>query len=213
MKLALIIIGELRDTANTIDKNRTFFKDVDIFVGGYKRDHKYYKSLEGNKNLCLSSMSFINKNIPDKIGINHYKRSMLQWHHLDNVIKVYENELLEYDVILKIRTDTVIKSDIQFIKQKLKTIMKDNTLFYHSDKIFFSNPHIFINVFKNYYSSLTSNYSISEKELFKYFKKIKNINFIFSKIKRDLRIEPLVRGDFVKIIGQGNDNVFIKKDI
>ena len=33
------------------------------------------------------------KNIPDKIGINHYKRSMLQWHHLDNVIKVYENEL------------------------------------------------------------------------------------------------------------------------
>ena len=38
MKIALIIIGELREIDKTIELNREIFKNFDLFIGGYKYD-------------------------------------------------------------------------------------------------------------------------------------------------------------------------------
>ena len=209
MKIALIIIGELREIDKTIELNREIFKNFDLFIGGYKYDRKYYKTLDCNKTLCLSSMNYIKKNVPKKVGVKKYKRSMLQWHHLDFVIKKQEEELLKYDAILKIRTDTVFNTTFSFIKNKINSLIKENNFFYYSDRIFFSKPDVFIKVFKNYYQSLNiKKYPISEKALFNHFKSFKDINFNLINVYRILKINAIVRGDFVKISGEGKTNIF-----
>lgn len=148
-KIAVIITGDIRDCP-TKYLLKDIFKNYDVFAASYIKHRKYISKI-GKNNYSKLIDPVTDIRLPRAVSKENMQGGMLQWMHLDNIILMFEKELLKYDVVLKFRFDYLIK-DKNFLN---KISIKENTLFNDSDKIFYSDSATFINIFKGFYDNLT----------------------------------------------------------
>ena len=207
MKLAIIITGDIRPCFVT-DLLIDYFKGYDVYCGSYIKHKKIIDKI--GKSILIDEN--IDIRLPKGIVIENMQQNMLQWLHLDNVIKKFKKELMCYDIILKTRFDYFIENN-----NFLNTInVKPNILYNDSDKIFYADNLTFIKLFNNYYNELKDynyNNDINNKSFEKSWKseyslklhliknKVLNNNLIFSKGK-------IIRGLYNKTIGDGNKKLY-----
>ena len=149
LKIAVLITGDVRDcTAKETLKD--IFSDCDVFCASYVKHRKFISNIgKNNYSHLINEMTDIR--LPFGITQENMQGNMLQWLHLDNIIKSYEQQLLKYDVILKFRFDYLIE-DKSFLN---KVRVHRNKLFNHSDLVFYSESHLFLKIFKGFYDKLT----------------------------------------------------------
>ena len=142
---------------------------------------------------------------------------MLQFLHLDNIIKNFYNELKQYNYIFKFRFDIIIKtkqSYKDFILESCNYI-KNNILYNDSDKFFFSTTDTFLNLFHDFYdNTIFKTYDTIDKYdgsfenswkaeiAFKKNTELKNIEY-----KRYDIIE-IIRGNYNKEHADGNRKLY-----
>lgn len=146
MKICIIITGEIRNDYE-VNNLLKYFEGYDIYCGSYIKHEKTIHKLSKNNYLINEQTDL---RMPLGIRKRDLQINMLQWLHLDNIIKTYKNKLLTYDVILKFRFDYNVPKT-NFL-HNIST--KPNILYNDSDKIFYSDSLTFIKVFENYYDSL-----------------------------------------------------------
>ena len=78
--------------------------------------------------------------------------NIYQFIHLDNIIKNYKDQLKNYDILYKIRTD------IEFEKKIFYINVNSNTIYLFRDFLFFGKSEHFIKVFENYYDDIMNYY-------------------------------------------------------
>jgi hypothetical protein len=199
MKIAVLITGDVRDCF-VKDLIKNIFKHYDVFCGSYIR-HKTYIS-----NITKNSYLVDDKNdirLPDGIRKEDVQINMLQWLHLDNIIKNFEKQLMNYDIILKYRFDYLIQ-DKNFLN---KISIKPNTLFYHSDQVFYSDSLTFIKTFKTYYDNI-KNYAYYDNKFGIWWPSDQSLKLHLSKInviQKPLQFNngKIIRGSFIKKVGDG----------
>ena len=135
MKIAIIITGDVRECPGKhIIKD--IFKNYDVFCGSYVRHEKYISTFADLNNCCLINEE-TDIRLPDGISKNNIQQNMLQWLHLDNVIKNFKDKLINYDVILKYRFDYFIY-DHNFLQ---KISIKPNNIYINTDRIFYADTN------------------------------------------------------------------------
>jgi hypothetical protein len=144
MKLAIILTGELRfESKEHFDDFYEKIKDFDVYISTYKR----YESI---CRMITPHYTFVDdKNREDEIlgfakSMGSRRLGLWQWFNLSNILKQYKNELLQYDCILKLRTDII------FSKPNLGKV-DDYTIYLSTDLVFYGKSAHFINVFDNYF--------------------------------------------------------------
>lgn len=215
-KIAIIFTGDVRD-CDAINEILYQFNNFDIFVGSYKKHSSYIEKLGRNRYSCLIN--------PDTDIICPYnltkidlQQNMLQWLHMNNIILLYENELLKYDVIFKFRFDTIIKNCTNYydLISNISNSIEPNNIYNNSDLVFYGESKTFIKAFKNFYNKIIDetfqNKNIDEITLssswksepaFIYNLNKKNIKNIISQ----LNIE-IIRGNYNKEFADGNKKLY-----
>jgi hypothetical protein len=143
-KIAILLPGELRFRDE--DHFNSFLKYVegyDIYISTYPK----YNSL-GNK--------ISNNVIASKIDLS--QNNMYQWYHLDNIIKKWKDELLQYDILIKLRTD-IEYNDIDF----RNLYVKENTIYPQTDQIFYGQSGHFIKTYEDMYDNVINYYYVHSK--------------------------------------------------
>jgi hypothetical protein len=214
VKIAILITGDVR---NCNAKNILIeqFRNFDVYCASYIKHKTYIEKIgKNNKNILINP----NNEISFPYGLNekNMQQNMLQWMHLNNLIKKYKNELLNYDIIFKFRFDCLINSnDYENLIKNL--IVKHGILYNKTDQVFFSDSKTFIKLFENFYDNISFSYIHkdnniedcfekswkSEYELYKYtelmgIKYENNINF---KVVID-------RGKYKKVSKDGNKKLY-----
>lgn len=217
MKIAVIITGDVRD-CNALDNIKDIFKQYDVFCGSYIRHENYISSIGKNNNSCLISEK-CDIRLPDGITKENMQGNMLQWLHLDNIIKKFEDDLMSYDIILKYRFDYFIENTD--FPNKMSVI--PNTLFNNSDMIFYSDSLTFIKVFKTYYDNIKNygyhpNRDISDDTLESSWKSEPALKMHLEKcgiINEKLPFGPgcIIRGSYNKVRGYGNKKLYIENEL
>lgn len=217
-KIAIIIIGDVRD-CYVKDLLKKELKDFDIFIGSY---HKHETFLKG-----FGKLNYMKLIEPDKIRLPHnipkekYQQNMLQFLHLDNIIKSFNDELKEYDYIFKFRFDIRIKTNLSY-KDYIYRICKDikeDILYNHSDMFFFSTTKTFFKLFHDFYDNMirathhtiekydgSFEYSWKAELSFKQNTILKNIHY-----KRYDMID-IIRGTYNKEVGDGNRKLYTENN-
>jgi hypothetical protein len=146
MKVAFIITGDVRNckTRNTLPTKLT---RSDVFCGSYQ-EHVNYLSKFGNNNAIIRKSDI---RPPYGLHRDDMQQNMLQWLCLDEVIKRYKNQLLTYDVICKIRFDTIIHGWDDYHKFVSSKDIRDGVLYNDSDRVFYGRSGVFINAFEDFY--------------------------------------------------------------
>ena len=211
MKIAIIITGDVRDCF-VKEKIIEIFNNYDVFCGSYIKHEKYISTFCKNNNFYLIKDDDIR--MPNGIIKEQMQQNMLQWLHLDNIIKKFKKKLMSYDVILKYRFDYFI-NDKHFLN---KISVKPNILYNDSDRLFYADSLTFIKVFETYYDNL-KNYTYnpnrdindntfetswkSENSLKMHLKKYNIINS-----KMQFSIGSIIRGNYHKVKADGNKKLY-----
>ena len=147
MKIAIILTGDVRecDVKHDIKK---IFEGFDIYCGSYITHKQYISDLCGD-NHCLIDP---NTDIKPPVGVklHNMQQNMLQWLHLDNVLKKFGSKLSEYDILLRYRFDYRVNCDFM---NRISTV--PGTLYHDGDKMFYASTETFMKLFCNYYDNLT----------------------------------------------------------
>jgi len=145
MKIAVVLTGDVRDCC-VRDTIAATFRGHDIFCGSYLRHEPYLSAF--CKHLCLINEE-TDIRLPAGIRKATMQQNMLQWLHLDNVLRAYGPLLRTYDVILKYRFDYQVKG--AFLN---KISVRPNVMYNESDRVFYSDSATFLRAFKPYYDTL-----------------------------------------------------------
>lgn len=147
MRVAIILLGEMR-----FENEKHFFdfkkliEGKDVFISTYLK----YESMA--------------KIITSKIIINEVslpQSNMYQWYHLDKVIKQWRDELINYDVLIRLRTDMIYKNlELENIQ------LSDGKIYAQTDQIFYGKPNHFLNVFDDMFDNVLNLYSIRSKDYY-----------------------------------------------
>lgn len=211
MNIAIIITGDVREC---FVKNKivNLFKDYDVFCGSYI-NHKEYVSKLGKNNYSFLINPETDIRLPNGIKKEQMQQNMLQWLHMDNIIKKYKDKLIKYDVILKYRFD-YFKKNNNFLS---KIYVEPNVLFCHCDLIFYSNSITFLKIFSLYYDNL-SKYTYDNK--FQFNNILKNswrsedcLKIYLNKInvtRKVLQFQngTIIRGKYKKTYADGNKKLY-----
>jgi len=143
-KIALLITGELRTP---------YFKNLytatlgfPIYISTYTEYYTIAKKLSKNILLVDRDDTSVNLKINQKNSHNLY-----QWWHLNNLLKTYKNELSDYDVLVKIR------SDMHFVKPISPYYFNNidlNYFYINTDWIFYGSTELFYKIYENYYEDI-----------------------------------------------------------
>lgn len=146
MKVAFIITGDVR-ICTTREILPTKIKNCDVFCGSYY-EHSEYLTKFGDNNTLIDK-----SNIRPPYGLHHedMQQNMLQWLCLDTVIQRYRNELLTYDVICKIRFDTIINGWDDYHQFISSQDIHDGVIYNDSDRVFYGRSGVFIRAFEDFY--------------------------------------------------------------
>jgi hypothetical protein len=158
MKIAVIITGDVRDCH--LNKNfNNLFPGIDIFIGSYIKHKPYFETFKCNKINMVLIDPISDIRFPSGINKDKMQQNMLQWLHMDNILKKYKNDLLKYDVIFKVRFDTKlfvkenpINYTLPLYNVALKTL--ENKLYCNSDRVFYSKSKTFIKLFEDFYDEV-----------------------------------------------------------
>ena len=207
MSFLFIIVGQVR-CLNTFNKLLDKLKLEDIIYCGYSDDQIHFSSKKNTDFVTISDISEIIKLLPKNLNKSYFQRNMIQWFHLHNCIINKYNKIKGYDFIVKIRTDTIIKEDINLFKEKISNI-DDYTIYFATDKMFISKSQCFLENFKDFYDSIECSKkgmwaSEPQTQLFirKKFKKSYSIETL------NLKVIYINRGNFKKIPGEGRSIIF-----
>ena len=144
---------------------------------------------------------------------------MLQWLHLDNIIKKYLKNLLNYDYIVKFRFDIHIpKVNNYHDFNKIILNCKDNQLYAYKDVLFYSNTITFLNAFSNLYDTVinetfTDDNRNNHLNLFQNsWKAEPAIKHLFKRnhiIELPLNFDVhIIRGKYKKVTADGNKKLY-----
>lgn len=217
-KVAFIFTGDVRDI-NILKKVMCYFNNIknnDIYIGSYSNHYNILKKYSENLYLIDPLNDII---MPKNINKNEYQQNMLQWLHLDNVLKNYKNKLNNYDYIFKFRFDTNIINNDKFIQILNNPIyyIHNNNLYNNSDIIFYGNKDTFHLAFNDFYDNViynTMKFSGNNKEnsFEKSWKsepafKI-NLNNKYIINNNSLIETKILRGIYNKKKGDGNNQIY-----
>lgn len=213
-KIAIIITGDVRD-CYAKDLLKKELKDFDIFVGSYY-NHKAFLKDFGK----LNYMKLIKPNeirLPHDISNEKYQQNMLQFLHLDNIIKTFTHELNQYDYIFKLRFDIIIKTNLSYKDYIYRTVknIEDGRLYNHSDMFFFSTTKTFFKLFCDFYDNIIRQ---TFNTIEKYDGSFENswkaeISFKQNTILKNIHYErydmiEIIRGNYKKENGDGNRKLY-----
>jgi len=217
-KVAIIITGDVRQCEATdilIEK----FKECDVFCGSYTKHANYIKLLgKTNKSILIDPEKDIR--CPKGLTSSQIQQNMLQWLHLDNIIKTFKPDLLQYEVIVKFRFDCIMDKD-NYYEVLYNVNPKSNVLYgggaphHQADIVFYARSDTFIKIFEDFYDSITylhkdsnSNDSFSKSWLsdpfFVNHLKIKNVT---NEIPSAFRV-LIIRGNYNKVLADGNKRLY-----
>jgi hypothetical protein len=154
MKIACIINGQLRikDTTHANELNE-LLKGTDVYIRSYPEYQNTFK--------FLSFKEKVLKSVPKLPQAGLY-----QYYTLQDIVRKYKNELLEYDLIFRYRTDLKLK--IKNLANHLEENyeFKENTFYAKSDWIFCCKPKLFIELFENVFDIIMEKYINKERFYF-----------------------------------------------
>lgn len=145
MKIACIINGQLRvkDIAHANRLNR-LFRDCDVYIRSYPEYAKTARFLNHKR-------AIINKT-PKVPQSNLY-----QYYTLQDTVRTYKSELLEYDLIFRYRTDFALHID-NLATHLREYSFKDNEFYAKTDWIFCCKAKQFVEMFENIYDTMIKKY-------------------------------------------------------
>lgn len=161
MNLAILITGELRvpNLENLINS----IEEYDIFISTYDE----YIDIALNITTKNNIITYNRKNI------NLETKTLYQWFHLKNLLKHFKSRLMNFDIILKIRSDCYFFEPIT--SNHFKNFKK-KFFYMNSDHSFYSDTDNFYKVLKNFWLILNKNYLNNNDKPFK----INYVNLIYS---------------------------------
>jgi hypothetical protein len=138
---AVIMIGEFRNelSPEILNIANTF----DMFISTYDEFKNFTDIIDSRHVITFprkNTLKFTN---------------MYQWWHLDNVLKTFYRELKQYDIILKIRTDSIIHENITIGHFK---DIKKGVFYMNSDHSFYSDSDTFLKVMSNFWNDINKIY-------------------------------------------------------
>ena len=147
MSKAILVTGQLRfkdyDYFNKY-LNKITSLNMSIFICTYKSFQKYAEKLTSVSKICYYD-DFC----------NHYKKLdtedeevIMQWIHLDILIKKFKVILNDFDVLYRVRTDILFSNDI------FLNFVEDNYIYQHSDLMFYGKTGHFLKTFENFYNDI-----------------------------------------------------------
>lgn len=215
--IAIILTGDIRKQSSAYSKMSEVFKEFDVFCGSYEKHSDYIKKIGKTNNYVLINPEDIR--FPHNIKKDDYQQNMLQWLHMDNIIKKYNNNLIKYDVIFKFRFDTLIQNCedyYQYLQNLCKNIVPD-TIYCDSDRVFGGDASTFLKAFTNFYDVIISETHINkgqnEENCFSKSWKSEPA-FAYNLKKKKIKIEylgfsaPILRGNYPKTHADGNKKLY-----
>ena len=147
MKHAIILTGELRfDNEIHFNQFINFINGFDVFISTYPKYEKLAKQITNNYVVSETSLP---------------QGNMYQWYHLDKIIKQWKSTLLNYEILIKLRTDLI------FNEIDLKNLIVDsNTIYPQTDQIFYAESKHFIHTFEDMFDNVTSLYINRSKDYY-----------------------------------------------
>tara|TARA_Y100000389_G_scaffold19220_1_gene16679 strand:+ start:2163 stop:2843 length:681 start_codon:yes stop_codon:yes gene_type:complete len=217
-KIAILIVGDVRD-CYAKDLLKASLSDFDIFIGSYIKHESFLKDFGKVNYMKLIQSNEIR--LPHNITKEKYQQNMLQFLHIDNIIKNFNDKLNEYDYIFKFRFDILLHTNVpykDYIYSLAKNI-KERTLYNDSDKFFFCTTQTFFKLFHDFYDNIirlthstienydgSFEYSWKAEPSFMQNALLKNIEF-----KRS-NMMSIIRGTYNKEVGDGNRKLYDKND-
>ena len=155
-RIAILIVGEFR-TPNLINLKNAI-KDFDIYISTYTKYEDVVSKI--TENYLINKESEITKIISKNLAPNLQDRKSVirriyQWWHLDNLLKQFKDKLKNYDVILKIRSDTYF---ILPLKETMFKNINNNYVYINSDHIFYASSTKFIDIYSSFLSEIYKKY-------------------------------------------------------
>ena len=137
--VAILLSGELRFRDEVhFNKIKNLLSKYDVYISTYYRYENICKQLTNN-------YIFTDSKLP--------QGNMYQWLHLDNIIKKWKSVLLNYDFIVKIRTD------IEYNDFSIDDLdISQNTIYPQTDQIFYGTSTDFINCYENMFDNVIGLY-------------------------------------------------------
>jgi hypothetical protein len=168
-RAALLITGELRTPYFQNLYNATL--GFPIYISTYTEYYTIAKKL--SKNILLVDRDDTSVNL--KINQNN-SHILYQWWHLNNLLKTYKNELVNYDVLVKLR------SDMHYLKPISPYYFNNinlNYFYINTDWVFYGNTELFYKIYENYYEDiLKGNFKLTNYSNFlQSFYNVKNTYF------------------------------------
>jgi len=211
MRVAFIITGDVRDCSvrKTLPSK---VASCDVFCGSYSEHGEYLKEF-GNTNVIINKLDITP---PFGLGKNDMQQNMLQWLCLHQVIKKYKDQLSQYDVICKIRFDTILHDWGDYNSFIKSCNIKEKTIHNHSDLVFFGYSDVFLKAFTDFYDVVIPNTYIvrnvySNENSWKSEIEFRN-NLVKHQIN-NIRIQDQVkisidRGNYKKVTWDGNRKLY-----
>ena len=217
-KIAIIIIGDVRE-CNVLKDLPKHFSNFDVYIGSYKKHQEYVNTI-GKKTFTYLIDPVSDIRPPNGLLLSDMQQNMLQWLHLDNIIKKYHKNLLNYDYIFKFRFDIHIPNvnNYYYFFNKLILSCKDNKLYAYKDVLFYSNTNTFLNAFSNLYDTVINETFNDDNRnnnlnLFQHsWKAEPAIKYLFKRnniIELPLNFDVhIIRGKYKKVTADGNKKLY-----
>jgi hypothetical protein len=217
-KVAIVITGDVRQCEATdilIEK----FKEFDVFCGSYTKHANYIKQLgKTNKSILIDPEKDIR--CPKGLVSSQMQQNMLQWLHLDNIIKTFKPDLLQYEVIVKFRFDCIMDKDNYYevlynVKPESNILYGGGAPHHQVDIVFYARSDTFIKIFEYFYDSITYLHKDRNSEdsflkswlsdpFFIDHLKMQNITSEIPSAFRAL----IIRGNYNKVLADGNKRLY-----
>lgn len=161
MNLAILITGELRipDLENLLNS----INNYDIFISTYDEYLDIALKITSKNNILTY----------DRNKLHLSTKTLYQWFHLKNLLKYFKSRLINFDILLKIRSDCYFFEPItenNFIN------FKKNFFYMNSDHSFYADTNHFYKILKKYWLIINKKYLNNIDKPFK----INYINLIYS---------------------------------
>ena len=154
MKIAILITGELRvKDENHLKQLEKAYKGYDLFISTYKEYEKICIRLKAK--YIFLEQKIKNHGLEDQHG--HSLNHVWQWAHIENVVNHFEEDLKDYDTLMKVRTDYEKNGRLDNIENILGSV-RPQALYVNWDYLFYARSNHFINVFREIFSDIKKEY-------------------------------------------------------
>tara|TARA_Y100000310_G_scaffold344865_1_gene460103 strand:- start:2735 stop:3586 length:852 start_codon:yes stop_codon:yes gene_type:complete len=153
MKTAILIIGELRFNSDAhFLKFLKLIEGHDVFVSTYEEYCGICSKITDN---VIAHARNVDVGMDLKSEMVYSIGAVMEWFHVDSIMEVYGERLLEYDNVLKLRTDIFLDTDD--IDSMVGETASD-TLYAASTMLFYATSDHFVKTFGNVFQKIKTSY-------------------------------------------------------